>query len=261
MGEQKFLWDSGLSSWLSNYYFLPALWEISASFLWGLPFITLAIVGSLLPHRLEKRHAAPWLFHAWLVAMVVRHLIEAKHLVTDPQNLHLFSPVIAAFAGQALVGLANVRIPFRKKAAQAFLSILIFCGATILGQVQTHWHYQNFYRSHYVLGRKVAELSRPTDLVISLGLETVALYYSQRNGWVFPPYDTAIWDYDHQNVSMLRELKAQGGKWLLIPSSNTYTGGSGQEYLRAWYPTLYSGILESFAVVRELPEGLILQAK
>ena len=81
MGQGKFLWNSGLSSWLSNYYFLPALWNISTNFLWGLPFVALAIVGSLLPLRAEKEHTAPWLFHAWLVAMVVRHLIEAQHLV------------------------------------------------------------------------------------------------------------------------------------------------------------------------------------
>src|SRR5262249_23307159 len=30
MGQGKFLWDSDLSAWLSNYYFLPGLWETSA---------------------------------------------------------------------------------------------------------------------------------------------------------------------------------------------------------------------------------------
>jgi 4-amino-4-deoxy-L-arabinose transferase-like glycosyltransferase len=261
MGQNKFVWDGGLSAWLSKYYFVPEFWETSTKFLWSLPFIALAIVGGLLPHPPQKGQVAPWLFHAWLIAMVVRHLIEAKHLVTDAQNLHLFTPVIAAFAGQALVGLANSDIPFGNKAAQAFLSILIFCGATIFGHVQTHFVYQNFYRDHYILGRNVAELSRPTDSIITLGPESVTLYYSQRNGWVFPQYHSGVWDYGPQDVSILRELKAQGGQWLLIPSSNSYTGGSGPEFLRAHYPTLYSGIFESFAVVRELPEGLILKAK
>src|SRR5262249_50095231 len=156
---------------------------------------------------------------------------------------HLFSPVIAVFAGQALVRLANGGIPFANNRPQAFFSILIFCGAAIFGQLQTHYYvYKIVYWNDYVLGRHVAELSDPADLVISLGLETVALYYSQRNGWVFPPYNVTVWDYGHHNVSMLQELKAQGGKWLLIPSSNSYTGGSGPEYLQTHYPMLYSGI-------------------
>jgi hypothetical protein len=261
MGQDKFVWYGGLSAWLSKYYFLPEFWKTSTNLLWSWPFIALAIVGCLLSYHPKKGHVAPWLFHAWLIAMVVRHLIEAKHLVTDAQNLHVFSPVIAAFAGQALIGLANSDIPFGNKAAQVSLSILIFCGATIFGQVQTHWVYQKFYWDHYILGRNVTELSRPTDSIITLGPESVTLYYSQRNGWVFPQYTSGVWDYGHQDVSLLRELKAQGGQWLLIPSSNSYTGGSAPEFLRAHYPMLYSGIFESFAVVRELPEGLILKAK
>jgi hypothetical protein len=166
MGQGKFLWDNGIHAWLSNYYFLSEFWR-AANFLWGLPFIALAIVGSLLSRRPEKGHMAPWLFHAWLIALVIRYLIEAKHLVADVPNLHLFSPVLAAFAGQALVGLANGNIPFGNKESQAFLSIMVFCGATIFGQVQTHSAYQHFYRDHYILGRNVAELSRPTELIIT----------------------------------------------------------------------------------------------
>ena len=60
---------------------------------------------------------------------------------------------------------------------------------------------------------------------------------------------------------MLRELKARGGQWLLVPSLNSYTGRSGSEFLRSQYPALYREIFESFDLVREIPEGLIFHAK
>ena len=62
----------------------------------------------------------------------------------------------------------------------------------------------------------------------------------------FRNINLVAWDYGHQDVSILRELKAQGGQWLMIPSWNSYTGESGQESLRTRYPTLYSGIVEFF---------------
>jgi 4-amino-4-deoxy-L-arabinose transferase-like glycosyltransferase len=261
-GEYAFIWNSRFSWWQHNY-FLAEFWGIS-NFLWSLPFIALAIVGSLLPHRAQKGRVAPWLFHAWLVAMVVRYVIEAQHLVSDPQNLQLFSPMMAAFAGHALVGLANGGIPFQNKQAGALFSILIFSGASILGQIQTHhYFYQNVYQDHYILSRNLAELSRPTDLVISMGPEPIVLYHSQRKGWVFPPPDSgmAAWDYGEHDISILRELRAQGGRWLVISSLNGYAGWSGQEFLRVRYPALYRGIFQYFDLVREIPEGLIFHAK
>jgi hypothetical protein len=71
-----------------------------------------AIVGILLPRREDKGRKAQWLFDAWLLAMILRYVIEAKHLVSDPYNLHLFNPLIAAFAGHALVAIADGAIPY-----------------------------------------------------------------------------------------------------------------------------------------------------
>jgi hypothetical protein len=275
-GQGKFLWDNDLRSWLHDL--LPNLRIILTNNFSSLPFVALAIVGLLLPNRAEKGRVAPWLFHFWLLAMAFRYLIEHQHLSSDPQNLHMDNPVIAAFAGHALVGLANGVIPFWNKAAGAFFSILIFSGAAILGQVQVHhlYYHPHVWWQHYILGRNVAELSRPTDLVITMGWAPVVLYHSQRNGWVFPAlYVKEMasdygppWKYGHEDVSILRELKAQGGRWLIIPSWNdympawnSYAGGSRREFLRTAYPALYSEISQSFDLVREIPEGLIFQAK
>jgi len=275
-GEGKFLWDSDLRSWLHD--FLPNLRIIVTSNFFNLPFLALAIVGILLPNRAEKRRVAPWLFHFWLLAMAIRYLIEHRHLSSDPQNLHMDNPVIAAFAGHALVSLANGVIPFWNKAVGTFLSILIFSGAAILGQVQVHYLYYHpaVWQQHYILGQNVAELSRPTDLVISMGWAPVVLYHSQRKGWAFPslyvkemgPDYGPPWKYGDEDVSILRELKAQGAQWLIIPSWNDYmpawnryTGASRREFLRTAYPALYAEIFDSFQLVREIPEGLIFQAK
>lgn len=269
-GAGKFLWNSDPGEWLHSDYFLPQFWQIVSRELWGLPFIALAVVGGARPPRTGEPHRAPWLFHAWLVAMLIRYLFEANHLVTDPYNIHLFNPAIAALAGGGLLRLADGVTPFRTWQPRAALAALLFAGSTVVEQVQTQQLFAAAYRDHYVLAQLVARLSQPRDLVISMGLEPVVLYHSQRNGWVFPPDEIAnmnansrafVPDHGYQDVAILHGLRAQGGQWLAIPSWNSYTGASGQEFLRQQYPVLYAGIVADFAVVSELPEGLILHAR
>ena len=147
---------------------------------------------------------------------------------------------------------------------------LVFAVSAIQGQFGSRHLYKDSYRDHYVLGKYLSDLSGSEDLVVTVGLEPVVLYYSRRNGWTFPPIETlssdplrhkGTWDHGLNDVSMLDELKLRGAKWLVIASWNGYTGGSGQDFLRQEYPILYAAIVQRFDVVREIPEGMIFRAR
>lgn len=269
-GAGKFLWNGDIREWLRNDYYLPEFWQIVSTQLWGLPFIVLAAIGILRRPRAGESGAAQWLFHAWLMALFIRYVLEAKHLVTDPYNIHLFNPVIAVFAAQGLTRVATGLALLGGARTGAALAASLFVGAAVAGQAQTQHQFSDSYREHYVLGRLVATLSRPQDLVISMGLEPVLLYHSQRKGWVFPPEEIGTMqtgheaferDYARDDVAILHDLKLRGAQWLAIPSWNSYAGASSNENLRATYPALYAGIAADFALVRETPEGLIFRAR
>jgi hypothetical protein len=271
-GQDKFLWDSSLQAWLANDYFLPELSRIlvSRDSLWGWGFGALALMGALLPPPSRGTSNARWLFHAYLLALVVRYLLEARHLVSDPYNLHLFNIVAAAFAGHALATIASSSYFGDKRKFAAALVAVIFAGSAIHAQVESRRLYAETYRADYVLGQTLSALAGADDLVISFGLEPMVLYHSRRSGWVFPPSEAwsakpgqrqAAWDYGPQDLLFLDELKARGARWLVIAAWNGYTSGSGQDFLRENYPVLHAGIMERFEIARETPDGLILRAR
>ena len=89
-----------------------------------------------------------------------------------------------------------------------------------------------------------------------MGLEPIVLYHSRRNGWVFPPYHAfsrSGWDFGDRDLRILRELEAQGGEWLVVPSFNSYTKASGRQQFQRQYPALYAGMVEDYDVVQDIP--------
>jgi len=269
-GEGKFLWHGGLAVWLQEGYFLHDLWRIVVlrDAYWGHGFAALATAGLLMSPRLKGLSAAPWLFHFWLLAMAVRYVIEAEHLIADPYNLHLFHVPVAALAGHALVSLSTLRPAWTSRGT--LLAALLFMASAIGAQWQSRHLYEDTYREHRILGRTLAAMSAPNDLVVSAGPEPVVLHFSQRNGWLFPTMDTSPraassalrgWDRGAVDLAQLRELRGQGALWLTVPAWNAYTGASDEEFLRWTYPELYEGVLRDFEVVHSSDAGLILRAR
>jgi len=269
-GEGKFLWQRDVAAWVDKGYFLPELWRIvvAKDAYWGHGFLALAAAGLLMSSRLKGLSAAPWLFHYWLLAMAIRYVIEAEHLVADPYNLHLFHVPVAAFAGHALVSLGTLRASSPVRGA--LLAGLLFTVSLIAAQRQARHLYEDSYREHQALGRTLAAMSAPGDLVVSAGPEPVLLYFSQRKGWLFPVVDglprsdasgLQSGDLGAVDVAQLRELRARGALWLAVPAWNAYTGASGEEFLRRTYPALYEGILRDFEVVHASDAGLLLRAR
>ena len=269
-GEDKFLWHSGVRAWMQNGYFLPDLWQIVASrdAYWGYGFIAFAIGGLAVSLRLRSLSPLPWLFHYWLLAMMIRYAVEAQHLIADPYNLHLFHTPVAAFAGHALVSF-NTWLGARERRA-SWLPTLGFAASAIAAQMQAGHLYHDSYRQHAALGTAIAAMSSPGDLVVSAGPEPVVLYFSKRNGWLFPPAEgrsarlfeqPAYWDRAEGDGARLRELRYRGARWLAIPAWNAYTGIADQAFLRQTYPVLYEAVWREFEVVHSSEAGLILRTR
>ena len=270
-GGGKFLWSADLSVWIAKNFFLGDLLAFVAGpgYAWGVPVLVLATLGLLLPLPAVAGRGAPWLFHAWALAMVVRLAIEAEHLVTDPNNLLLCNPMVAALAGSALVYVARSPRLVVSQTTRWGLAVALILLLAIDGQVRTHDQFADPYRDHMVLGRALSEMSRSDDLVISMGIEPVVLYHSSRNGWLFPPSDSwassdgggdSAWDYGEADVALLDGLVGRGARWLVIPSWNSYLAGD-RETLQRKFPVLFAGIEARFEAAREMPEGLILRAR
>ena len=88
----------------------------------------------------------------WAVALFARYLIEAKHLVTDPSNIHLFNPVVAAFAAHFLCVSRGIRpgSAWLRRTWRAVATTLFLAGAS-------HAHlsrdlFESFYQGHHVVG-------------------------------------------------------------------------------------------------------------
>ncbi|MFN2137962.1 MAG: glycosyltransferase family 39 protein [Candidatus Promineifilaceae bacterium] len=206
-GRGNWLWDTSLSTWLAEQYFIPTLFRISRSLLWTLPVLLLTTTGFcyLLSYASVNRHRndalfnfeLPWLFHWWLAACALLYLIGALEVIKNPWNLHLVTPAIAALSALALAAIFRVVQrrtwpPAAVAATIAFLLLLWGLGA----RQNLSWLYKAQAYEDYLLGRRLQELSEPDDLVVTinhiLGNPT-AIYYSQRRGWVFPTFTPGVW--------------------------------------------------------------------
>src|SRR5262245_13150107 len=137
---------------------------------------------------------APWLFHWWLLGCILFYLIGARELVENPWNFHVFNPPVAALAGHALVliwsfGHSKVRNLATAVRLGVILLIVVVVGQGVLNTMYKPEHATQSYR----MGLALHEMTQPGDLVVTLANDIgdpVAIYYSQRRGWVFPPADT-----------------------------------------------------------------------
>ena len=234
-GEGNWLWDQGLRRWIEQGYFVSNLWGPLWR-LWSAPAILLFLFGMLLPFfnksntKLESQGAssasrdeAPWLFHWWVVAGVVYYLIGALELVGNSSNFHILTPAVAAFAGSAIVALSSFVAKHLKRADLT----MVFTILVIVVIGIREWRYTRFYSTYakesYQVGLALKALSQPDDLVITLGNVIgcpVAIYYSGRRGWLFPPYeeikDEKQLPSDAEAIATFERLRGEGAKWFGI---------------------------------------------
>jgi len=266
-GQHQFISLEKIGDWIRHYYFLPKLMNQIFGWLWTWPFAILALIGlPLSPSKVEKGEpgtkGAPWFFH-WLgVALVIQYLVEARHLVEDPNNMHLFNPFAAAMAGNAIVTVFRFiqRGGVQTPKIIALIGVIVIVG--LVGRQQIKSRYNPSYASSYHIGVAVNKIADPNDLIISFGLNPCTIYYSKLRGWLFPPtevWHTPLgWDYGELDIKALISLWERGAKWLVIANSNDgyinandFKGGRGKN--------LWMYIQSNFELYDESEDGMIFR--
>jgi len=231
-GEGNWVWDQGLGQWAEQWFFTPRLWgKLTA--LWTLPGMAMLALGIILPFfkRIrksvearqpiaERANDAPWLFHYWMAAGAVYYLIGARELIENPSNLHILSPAVAALSAYGVLALASLVVgKSNRRVLRIAMAALLVVAIGAWGQRRSRLH-SSYALQSYELGLALKSVSRPGDLVVTLGDMIgcpTAIYYSGRRGWLFPPFeDTKDWDVlpgDEEAIEILERLRAEGADW------------------------------------------------
>ena len=268
-GAHQFISIEKIGDWIRHYYFLPDFIRQLVGWLWTLPFAILVFIGLALPPLKQEKgkcesgtKCAPWFFHWFGVALVIQYLIEAKHLVQDPNNMHLMNPFAAAVAGHAIVSISELiqRRGFESLKIAAIIGIVVIIG--LVGRQQLKSRYKPSYAHSYHIGTKLRKIADSNDLIISFGLNPCTIYYSQLRGWLFPPteiWHTSLgWDYGELDINILKSLWERGAKWLVISNSN-------DEYINARDlkkgrgKNLWVYVHSNFELYDESEDGMIFQ--
>lgn len=239
-GAGNWLWNDGVKAWWGQKFFLSLLAQRFYDWNWTLPMIILVALGLILrprkpsasPEPTDSKQPSPhavrldWLFHWWLLAGVIYYLIGAKELVTNPWNFHIINPAAAALAAQAIFQLANMAgravHHLAKPAVITLLVALIF----FVGQQGLIYMYNPYAEEGYQLGIGLQQVAEPETLVVTIANDPgdpVAIFYSGRRGWVFPPpLPGEAWGVipeDSESVRLFEELRAEGASWFGIVRS------------------------------------------
>jgi hypothetical protein len=261
-GRGKFIWDNSLSAWLSDWYYLPSIFSQLQSWLWGWVVLGLVLVALPIPTLVKLKIKNPWFFHVWALGFVVDYIVEAEHLSRDTYNMSVANPIAAALSGLALVIICRHFVHiywgpnFRKT-----IYALILAAVAIQGQIELRALFGNSYLQYYILGNKLALISKDSDLVVSFGMVPVAIYYSGLHGWLFPPAEVwthstggsdRYWIDSPERVNLLKSLRERGANWLVVPF---------WEYHPESEPILADYIRSAYELVYDTAAGKIYRAR
>jgi hypothetical protein len=228
-GSGNWVWVDGPQAWWEQGYYLDSIADNLRYWLWTAPIIGLVAVGLLIPptcHEAEGpdgRPRAPWLFHWWLAGCAFYVLIGARELTENVWNFHIFNPPAAALAGQTLILIGTLgRRPARSLSSLARMGVVVaVVVVTALGTLPTLYKPEHA-QDGYELGLALREVSAPGDLVVTMANDLgdpVAIYYSRRRGWIFPPAEPDRWwnrlpEDDGESIEQFERLRASGAGWL-----------------------------------------------
>jgi 4-amino-4-deoxy-L-arabinose transferase-like glycosyltransferase len=278
-GAGNWIWADGLQAWLKEKYFLPKLYWNADSWLWTKPIIGLFFVGLFLPPP-RKEHFqsprpvqglefsspnAPWLFHWWFMAGILYYLLGAKELVYNSWNFHILNPAVASIVGHAIISLARFgsrttgrRLVSIAVTASIFLIIAGFGQRNLKNMYfpRRTWDVTESYKMGLALGRTAG----PNDLVVTLANDVgnpVAIYYSERRGWVFPPpwpgvkwWGQFIEEDDDKAISLYDELRARGATWFGIVNEQV-------DNLRERHPMFFDYVKSTCILTKESKDWVI----
>lgn len=223
----NWVWNAGFDNWLRAGYFWPKLYS-DAKWMWGGPLLAAALLGATVPPAQSGRGDLRWIFHYWLLSGVIVYAFGAMELSENPWNLHILDPALAGLAAQGLLivgaALARLRLPLIGFGSIAVILLIV----TMHGFEMRHLRavYGAHAQQSYELGVALSRISQPTDLVVTAANwsgDPVAIYYSRRQGWVFPPAWPGVdWVKDIEDepaaIKLFDRLRSQGAKWFGIAS-------------------------------------------
>jgi 4-amino-4-deoxy-L-arabinose transferase-like glycosyltransferase len=231
-GEGNWIWDQGVEHLVEQRFFIPRLWR-GITTLWTLPGIAMLSLGIFLPlfkktiKRAESEQAvaespndAPWLFHWWIAAGAVYYFIGARELIENPSNFHILSPAVAALSAYGVVALASLGSrQSKRRGLRIAIAVLLVIAIGVWGQRRSRLH-SSYAKQSYELGLALKSASKPDELVVTLGDIIgcpVAIYYSGRRGWPFPPFEEIKdWDVlpkDDEAIEIFERVRAKGADW------------------------------------------------
>jgi hypothetical protein len=237
-GSGNWVWDHGFMTWWKQGYFLPRLND-RFKVIWTAPVTALVLLGLLFPppkgnHSQESAsdkpsvstsRKAPWLFHWWFFGAFLYYLIGARELVENPWNFHLVNPPGAALTGHAIVVIASFTTRIAKSSyVMVITGVLLLILIGTFGQKSLKYMYQPYAQESYQMGLALRQAAQPGELVITMANDLgdpVAIYYSQRRGWIFPPpFSELDWkelpENDDEAIRVLGKLRASSADWLGI---------------------------------------------
>lgn len=211
-----YVWQE-LPQMIAHKFYLRRLIHVLTVWFATPVFLLLAIVGATSPVSSPMR--LPHLFHVWLIGGGIFFLAAAREITNNPWNLLYLAAPIAAFAGLALSRLLGS--PGGRHRALVLIQAVLVVGLmswasrTALASVK-----HPYAADGLALGRTLADLAAPNDTVIAVSNDVgdpIAVYYSRRRGWVFPPGGGAVgWDRlknEPQALADLDRLRAAGADW------------------------------------------------
>jgi hypothetical protein len=239
-----YIWDYGFRHFLSEKFYLGRAWHEFRRWYLVWPLIMLVLIGLL--HRPPPRPLGAdatfvWIFHVWLAGATLVYLAAALEITNNHWNFHVFTAPLAAFAGRGMylaVGFATGRWARAVTAARLAIvaGFVIFATQPALRAIK-----EPQAGSGFRLGQSLNALSEPGELVITMAHymgDPVAIYYSRRRGWVFPPAhrwaDTRSLSHEEKALDYLQELRGRGARWFGVtkdardwnrePITESYTG-------------------------------------
>lgn len=217
-----YIWDDGIAALVRRSFYLPQAWGTAGKWLLTLPVLGLGVLGLLAGAPASREGASDperWAFHVWLAGFALLYIAAAREITANPWNFLILTPAVAAFAGRGLLtiwslgGRADNRFWPVLRVGAVLCLVLLFGTAPGVEAVRLPYAAES-----RLLGERLAELSKPGDLVITVARQVgdpIAVYYSRRRGWVFPPGGGArdwssFGEDQEQAISELEDLRRQG---------------------------------------------------
>jgi hypothetical protein len=131
--------------------------------------------------------------------------------------------VVSVFAARTIMVVVtyNITSNTAKYLRAAGMYLIIFLSGYFL--LREYLYTAKNAEYSYSLGLALNKVSKQGDLVVTVAQDMgdpVAIYYSRRKGWVFPPArewaPTELPKEDEEAIRDLEDLRIQGAKWLGI---------------------------------------------